>query len=77
MNRSNHRPFFLLLLLFAVYFLSFGPVQALYATNKLKGPMPAALSTFYQPVNWLYGHTPLGKPMMAYGDWWKQTLEKK
>ena len=65
-----------LLLIVAIYVLSFGPVQALYASHRLEGPMPSALVTFYKPVNWLYEHTPIGKPMATHDAWWNRMLAR-
>ncbi len=65
-----------LLMLLLLYVLSFGPIQALYSSNRLEGPFPQALTTFYKPVNWLYEQTPLGKPMRAYDDWWKRVMKR-
>jgi hypothetical protein len=78
MNRSSpcRHPFMTLLLLLAVYVLSFGPVKALDESQKLKGSMPSALVTCYRPVGWLYDNTPLGKPMLAYDAWWNRTLKQ-
>ena len=75
-NKSSGCLLLLLLKLLAVYVLSFGPVQALYASHRLSGPMPAGLVTFYQPLHWLYEHTPLGKPMTAYDGWWQRMLQR-
>ncbi len=65
-----------LVILLAVYVLSFGPTKALYANHRLEGSMPAAVGTFYKPVSWLYEHTPLGKPMAVHDDWWTRTLKR-
>lgn len=78
MNRSSpflYR-FLILLILLAVYVLSFGPAKALYESNRLEGSMPSALVTGYRPVGWLYENTPIGKPMLAYDAWWNQTLKQ-
>lgn len=76
-SRRSHGCLLLLLLkLLVVYMLSFGPVAALYSSHRLEGSMPGGLTTFYQPLHWLYEHTPLGKPMMAYDDWWQRLLAK-
>ncbi len=66
----------LALKLLAVYLLSHGPVQALYSSERIQGPVPNALTVFYQPLRWLYEHTPLGKPMTAYDDWWQHMMKK-
>ncbi|MFZ2280044.1 MAG: hypothetical protein WAW39_19765 [Prosthecobacter sp.] len=65
-----------LLQLFAVYLLSHGPVMALYSSQRIHGDVPAAVTTIYQPLTWLYEHTPLGTPMTAYDAWWKNLLKK-
>ncbi|MDB6004310.1 MAG: hypothetical protein JWR15_1297 [Prosthecobacter sp.] len=66
----------LALKLLALYLLSHGPVLALYSSQRIQGPVPNAVTVFYQPLHWLYGHTPLGKPMAAYEDWWQHVLKK-
>lgn len=77
-SRRFNRPRFILLLLalLVVYVLSFGPVHALYSSDRLQGPIPKDLTTFYKPVNWLYENTPLGKPMTAHDEWWKGALKR-
>jgi hypothetical protein len=65
-----------LLLLFAVYVLSYGPVHALYASHRIEGTFGSGLTTFYQPLHWLHQHTPLDKPMTSYADWWQGVLKK-
>lgn len=65
-----------LLQLLLVYLLSHGPVLALYSSARIQGPVPNALTVFYQPLRWLYEHTPLGTPMTTYDDWWKRMLQK-
>jgi len=67
---------FTLLLLFAVYVLSYGPVRGLYVSERLSGPMPNGWVTFYQPVRWLYENTPLGRPMTSYDAWWAHAFER-
>jgi hypothetical protein len=67
---------FLLLKLLAVYVLSYGPVQAMYSSQRLQGPAPSGLMTFYQPLNWMYDNTPLGRPMHVYDGWWKRMLTR-
>jgi len=67
---------FTLLQLLAVYLLSHGPVMALYSSQRISGPVPGAVTTFYQPLTWLYQNTPLGTPMTAYDGWWKNLLKK-
>lgn len=67
---------FTLLQLLAVYLLSHGPLMALYSSQSITGPVPHAVTTFYQPLTWLYEHTPLGTPMTAYDTWWKNLLKK-
>ncbi len=62
--------------LLVVYLLSHGPVQALYASQRISGPVPNAVTVFYHPLHWLYEHTPLGTPMSAYDGWWKHLLKK-
>lgn len=66
----------LLLALLAVYVLSSGPVHALYSSHRIQGPIPKDLVAFYVPVNWLYAHTPIGKPMTAHDAWWKEKLRR-
>jgi len=65
-----------LLQLLAVYLLSHGPVLALYSSQRIEGSVPNAVAVFYQPLHWLYEHTPLGTPMTAYDGWWKHLLKK-
>jgi len=65
-----------LLQLLVVYLLSHGPVQALYSSQRIQGPVPNAITVFYQPLRWLYARTPLGTPMTAYDDWWQHLLKK-
>jgi hypothetical protein len=65
-----------MLQLLAVYLLSHGPVMALYSSQRISGPVPNAVSVFYQPLHWLYEHTPLGSPMAAYDGWWAHLLKK-
>ena len=69
-------PLFTILLLLVLYLLSYSPVRALYSSHRLEGSFPEALATFYSPVNWSYEHTPLGKPMTVYDDWWKSALRR-
>lgn len=78
MNRppSSRYRLFTLFLLLAVYVLSFGPVHALYANNRVEGPMPSLLVTFYKPVSWLHLNTPLDRPMTAHNDWWQRMLKR-
>jgi hypothetical protein len=78
MNRPStpSRRLVFILLLLVIYVASFGPIKALYANHRLEGSMPTALVTFYQPVDWLHEHTPLGKPMLAYDEWWKRMLKQ-
>ena len=66
----------LLLQLLAVYVLSFGPVKAIYSSQRIQGPIPKGLSTFYQPLDWMYDNTPLGKPMRVYDGWWRRMLTR-
>lgn len=73
---SSGRGVVTLLLMLAIYVLSFGPSKALYASQRLEGPMPSALATFYKPVTWLYQNTPLGKPMAVHDDWWQRRLKR-
>ena len=65
-----------LLQLLVLYLLSHGPIMALYSSQRIQGPVPSALSVFYQPLHWLYEHTPLGRPMNAYDEWWQHLLKK-
>lgn len=65
-----------LLQLLLVYLLSQGPVLALYSSQRIQGPLPGAVTTFYQPLVWLCTHTPLGTPMNAYNAWWSRMLKK-
>jgi hypothetical protein len=74
--RRSSRPVINLLLLLAVYILSCGPVMALYSSRRIDGPVPELMTTFYQPVNWLHAHTPLGSPMGSYDNWWKGALKR-
>jgi hypothetical protein len=67
---------FLLLKLLAVYVLSYGPVKAMYSSQRLQGTFPNGLMTFYQPLNWMYDNTPLGRPMQVYDGWWKRMLAR-
>jgi hypothetical protein len=60
----------------AFYLFSHGPVLALYSSERLQGPVPNAVTAFYQPLRWLYDHSPLGVPMTAYDEWWKRVLKK-
>ena len=75
-RRSPFRIFLLLLTLLAVYVLSSSPVQALYSSRRLQGPMPSDLSTCYRPVAWLQANTPLGKPLTAYDDWCQRVMKQ-
>lgn len=78
-SSGRSRPFgclFTLLQLLAVYVLSHGPVMAVYSSQRVKGPVPQGLSTFYQPLNWGYENTPLGRPLRAYDGWWRSMLER-
>lgn len=50
--------------------------MALYSTKRIEGPVPNAVTVFYQPLHWLYEHTPLGAPLTAYDGWWSQLLKK-
>ena len=82
MSALSHRRFkstgclITLLQVLAVYLLSHGPVQALYSSTRIQGPMPNALTVFYQPLHWLYEQTPLGIPMTAYDGWWTRLLQR-
>ena len=62
--------------LFIIYMLSYGPVQALYSSQRLEGPMPAKLATLYEPAKWVYENTPIGKPMTVYDGWWARVLKR-
>lgn len=75
-SKSHGCLLFLLLKLLVLYVLSFGPVQALYSSQRLQGPVPGWLTTCYQPLHWLYENTPLGRPMAVYDHWWQQWLAK-
>jgi hypothetical protein len=68
--------FILLLILAAAYFFSFGPVQALYSSGRLSGPMPGDLVTFYKPIHWVYQNTPLGPSMTRHDAWWERQLKR-
>jgi hypothetical protein len=50
--------------------------MALYSSRRIDGPVPELMTTFYQPVNWLHAHTPLGSPMGSYDNWWKGALKR-
>lgn len=65
-----------LLLLALLYVLSHGPAQALYSSGRMEGPIPAGLTTFYQPVSWLRDHTPAGPLMRSYAGWWQGVLKR-
>lgn len=65
-----------LLLLAAGYLFSFGPVQALYSSGRISGPMPKDLMTFYKPVHWFYHNTPMGPPMTRHDAWWGRQLKR-
>ena len=78
-SSGRSRPFgclFTLLQLLAVYVLSYGPVMAVYSSQRVNGPVPQGLTTFYQPLSWVYEKTPLGRPLRAYDGWWKRMLER-
>ncbi len=75
-SSRRFKPVSTILLMLVVYLLSFGPVRALYSSHRLEGPFPEGLVTFYKPVNWSYEHTPLGKPMAVYDDWWNGALKR-
>ena len=70
-------PFFLkLILLLLVYVLSLGPVMALYASHRLDGPMPHALTVMYQPARWVRDQTPVGNKLALHDEWWKRQLQR-
>jgi hypothetical protein len=75
-NPSSTGCLLTLLQLLAVYLLSHGPVMALYSSKRIEGHAPNAVVVFYQPLHWIYDHTPLGAPLTAYDDWWSQLLKK-
>ncbi len=62
-----------------LYVLSFGPVA--FVIIKMDPGFTAAArpkwwTYFYAPVIWLDDHTPLKKPLDAYGDWWVNLAER-
>lgn len=65
-----------ILMLALLYVLSHGPVQALYSSGRMEGPLPPALTTFYQPVSWLRDHTLIGSPLRSYAAWWQGLLKR-
>ena len=76
MNRSRSSGCLVQLLILALlYVLSQGPVLAMYATQRMEGPVPSAVNTFYAPMSWLRSETPLGGPLKAYADWWVKVLK--
>jgi hypothetical protein len=50
-----------------LYILSVGPVAAIWIKFKLP---EAPLETFYAPLIWLHGHTPLKEPLEWYVELW-------
>ena len=64
-----------LLILALLYVLSQGPVLALYASQRMEGPVPSGVNTFYAPMSWLRSETPLGGPLKAYAEWWVKVLK--
>jgi hypothetical protein len=75
-NTGSTGCLFSLFQLLAVYLLSHGPVMALYSSKRIAGPVPNPVVVFYQPLHWLYEHTPIGGPLTAYDDWWSRLLKK-
>ena len=65
-----------LLFLAVAYLFSFGPVQALYSSGRISGPMPKDLVTFYKPVQWFYSNSPMGAPMTRHDAWWGRQLKR-
>ncbi|WP_009964297.1 hypothetical protein [Verrucomicrobium spinosum] len=65
-----------LLFLAIAYLFSFGPVQALYSSGRISGPMPRDLVTFYKPLQWFYLNSPMGAPMARHDAWWGRQLKR-
>jgi len=56
-----------LVLVVALYVLSFGPAAVI--ANRAKATRPV-LEVVYAPLIWLYENTPLREPLRLYMDFW-------
>ncbi len=77
-QRSNHATVWIvtLIALPVFYVLSWAPVLGLYYNGTIPEPAWPWVKKFYQPVDWLWGNTPLQKPLNAYYFWWDKVLKK-
>jgi hypothetical protein len=57
-----------------LYILSAGPIVRLTMSKSHPQRAPEWVETLYAPVEWLYEHTPLEKPLEEYMEWWLKGL---
>jgi hypothetical protein len=75
-SRSNSILYYVIVLpvgLLLIYLLSVGPaVVIVVKAPKYRNQVRA----IYTPMIWLHSHTPLGKPMDRYLDFWERTARR-